>query len=191
MLSRTIKQSKRDLPHWETEEGTYFVTFRLIDSLPEDLARLRGAKRIEDALDRGFGSAHLARSDIGELVFNALRYFHETRYTLHSACVMPNHVHAVFRTTPGISVTQILHSWKGYTGRYANRLLARKGPFWQAEAFDRLIRDQRHFERANAYVLANPEKAGLRDWKWVASFDPTFVVRYGREAGQEACTPPA
>ena len=178
MLSRTIHLSKRDLPHWQTEEGTYFVTFRLIDSLPEDLARLHGAKRVEEALDRGFGSAHLARKDIGDLVFNALRYFDRQRYFLHTACVMPNHVHAVFRTAPRIRLSDVLHTWKGFTAHRANQLLKREGAFWQRESFDRLIRDEREFQRANAYVLANPENAGLRDWRWAEAFDATFVVKY-------------
>jgi REP element-mobilizing transposase RayT len=179
MQHRTITTSRPiALPHWQTEEGTYFVTFRLLDSLPQDLARLRGGKRFEEALDRGFGSAHLARKDIGDLVFNALRYFDRERYVLHSAVVMANHVHAVFRTAPKVRLGHVLHTWKGFTARRANQLLGRDGAFWQRESFDRLIRDEREFERANAYVLGNPEKAGLRDWKWVGAFDRSFVVKY-------------
>ncbi len=179
MSHRTITTSRPlGLPHWQVNEGTYFVTFRLIDSLPTDLARIRGGKRIENELDRGLGSAHLARQDIGDLVFNALRVFHRERYVLHSACVMPNHVHAVFRTVPGVRLRDVMHSWKGFTAHRANQMLGRQGTFWQRESYDRLIRDGREFERANDYVLANPEKAGLRDWKWVERFDGEFVVKY-------------
>ena len=166
------------LPHWRTEEGTYFLTFRLFDSLPADLAGLRGGKRVEEALDRGLGSAYLASPRIGELVFNALRFFHGQRYTLHTASVMPNHVHAVFRTAPGIRLSDVTHAWKGFTATKANALLSRRGAFWQRESFDRLIRDEREFMRANAYVLANPVKAGLHGWKWVGEFDNRFVVKY-------------
>lgn len=185
MSHRTVAIHNRGtLPHWHTAEGTYFVTFRLFDSLPADLARIRGGKRVETELDRGLGSAHLARKDVGDLVFNALRVFHGERYILHSACVMPNHVHAVFRTVPGVRLSEVMHSWKSFTAKRANRLLRREGTFWEAESYDRLIRDETEFERANAYVLANPEKAGLRDWKWVGAFDRTLVVKYGeRQAG--------
>lgn len=177
MLGRRIDISRRrNLPHWQADEGTYFVTFRLFDSLPGDLARLHGVKRIEEALDRGFGSAHLAKAEIGDLVFGAMRYFDQQRYTLHSACVMPNHVHAVFRTAPGIRLGDVTHAWKSFTANRANRLLRREGTFWQRESYDRLIRDVHEFERANAYVLGNPEKARLRNWPWVARFDPDFRV---------------
>ena len=179
MQHRTITTSRpMGLPHWQTHEGTYFVTFRLFDSLPADLARIRGGKPVETELDRGLGSAHLARKEIGDLVFNAIRVFHGERYILHSACVMPNHVHAVFRTMPGVRLRDVMHSWKGFTAHRANQMLGRQGPFWQRESYDRLIRDENEFKRANEYVLANPKKAGLGDWKWVEGFDQRFVVRY-------------
>ena len=179
MPHRTIATSHpMGLPHWQTNEGTYFVTFRLLDSLPADLARIRGGKRVEAALDRGLGSAHLARPEIGDMVLNALRTFHRERYVLHAACVMPNHVHAVFRTIARVRLRDVMHSWKGFTAHRANQLLGRQGPFWQRESYDRLIRDGNEFQRANEYVLKNPEKAALRDWKWVAEFDREFLVKY-------------
>jgi hypothetical protein len=30
-----------------------------------------------------------------------------------------------------------------------------------------LIRNEDEFERAVRYVVSNPERAGLKDWKWV------------------------
>ena len=185
MMSRTIAISRRrNLPHWQTDEGTYFVTFRLFDALEADLARIRGGKRVEEALDLGRGSAFLARPEIGQMVYGTMRHFDGDRYVLHSGCVMPNHVHAVFRTAPGVRLGDVLHSWKGFTAHRANQLLGRQGTFWQRESYDRLIRDQSEFERANAYVVANPEKAGLRDWKWVGLFDQPFVVKYKEDERQ-------
>ena len=185
MAHRTITVSTRGaLPHWQTVEGTYFVTFRLFDALPAALARIRGGKRVEEALDNGFGSAHLARNDIGDLVFNTLRIFNGDRYVLHTACVMPNHVHAVLRIVPGVTLSAVMHSWKSFTAKRANTILGRQGSFWQSASYDRLIRDENEFRRANAYVLANPEKARLRDWKWVAELDTKLVIRYEeRQAG--------
>jgi REP element-mobilizing transposase RayT len=183
-MFRAIDVARRDLPHWTTEEGTYFVTFRLFDSLTEDIARLRSVRRVEAALDRGQGSAFMLIPAIGSMVFNSLREFDRERYWLHTACVMPNHVHVVFRTAPGVALPDVMRTWKGYTACRANQILGRKGPFWQRESYDRLLRDQHEFDHANAYVLANPGKAGLSDWKWVGAFDPVFRVRYeGEQAG--------
>jgi hypothetical protein len=44
-----------------------------------------------------------------------------------------------------------------------------KREFWQTEYYDHLIRDEADLERAINYVLANPSKAGLHNWKWLGS----------------------
>jgi len=74
--------------------------------------------------------------------------------------IMPNHVHVMIElweaTLPGI-----IKSWKSFTGRMANRLLQREGPFWQEEYWDRFVREEGHFWRALRYIENNPVKAGL------------------------------
>ena len=49
-------------------------------------------------------------------------------------------------------------------------ILAATGSFWQAESFDRYIRDRRHRGATVRYIHANPVKAGLcaeaRDWRF-------------------------
>jgi len=63
-----------------------------------------------------------------------------------------------------------MKSLKGYTAREANRILGRKGAFWEAESYDHVIKKDSEYERVVKYVLNNPVKAGLvknwRDWKW-------------------------
>lgn len=52
---------------------------------------------------------------------------------------------------------------QGCTACKANRLLQRKGPFWQHESYDHLVRGARGLERINAYTVMNPVKAGLTE----------------------------
>ena len=170
--------TRRNLTHWHTDEGTYFVTFRLFDSLPRHLLRTSKRKEVEEQLDRGHGAAFLLDPRIATLTLDALKYFHGQRYLLHTACVMPTHVHAVLRTAPGIRLGDVVRSWKWFTANQANRILDRDGHFWTREWYDTLIRDERGLERANAYVMANPEKARLMNWRWVERFDTEFFVRY-------------
>lgn len=111
-------RSRGYLPHLETQEAIYFVTFRLADSLPAelvlrlrkeretiekaslagntgsgDLSRLRELrallKKVERCLDRGIGSCHLRDSRVVGIVVEALRHFHCQRYRLLAWCVMP------------------------------------------------------------------------------------------------------
>lgn len=185
------------LPHWERENGVYFVTFRLADSLPKTITnRLKierneilkvldkterelslsekqridrlFSSKINEYLDGGFGNCILRENKIAEIVANSLKHFDGERYDLFSWCVMPNHVHVVFRTLQNNSLDEILHSWKSFTAHEINRALGKNGKIWQREYYDRLIRDQEEFERVNSYVLRNPAKANLLNWKWVS-----------------------
>ena len=81
---------------------------------------------------------------------------------------MPNHVHVLFTPLHDKSLSAILHSWKSFTAKQANRILGTTGAFWQEEYFDRLIRDEGHFLATIGYIDENPVKAGLckgpQDW---------------------------
>jgi len=184
------------LPHWEREGATYFITFRVADSLPASLLDLIAAERkaivatakqlernlsaderkkiqrlstpvIEQYLDNGAGSCPLRNSVIAGEVANALLHFDEKRYRLFAWCVMPNHVHVAVKIFPGQNLASVVHSWKSFTAKQANKLLGQSGSFWQREYYDHLVRDQAELERAIRYVAENPEKAKLRNWKWV------------------------
>lgn len=136
------------------------------------------SENVERYLDAGFGSCYLKDERIGREVAHALLHFEGQRYNLAAWCVMPNHVHAVVRPFAGMTNTggtpvpqfelpDILHSRKSFTAKEANKLLRRSGDFWQAEYYDHLIRDETDFAHAVRYVLNNPTKAGLKNWKWV------------------------
>ena len=191
----TIRDRGR-LPHWEKESATYFITFRLADSLPKSVldrieserdAIVKTAKQlhrdlspderrkiqrlsspiVEKYLDSGAGACRLKNPTIAEEVANTLRHFDDQRYRLFAWCVMPNHVHVVVRLLPGQELAKVIHSWKSFTAKRANAILGLHGTFWQREYYDHLIRNESEFERAVQYVVDNPIKANLKDWKWV------------------------
>jgi putative transposase len=101
------------------------------------------------------------------MVARALQFFDGERYRQFAWSVMPNHVHAVFKSLPNWPLAKILHSWKSFTAKEANKILAWAGDFWEPEYYDRLIRDDHEFYHYIEYVASNPKRAGLRDWKWV------------------------
>jgi hypothetical protein len=49
----------------------------------------------------------------------------------------------------------------GLTRDQRNALLGRSGTLWQAESFDRIIRDEEHLYRCMRYIGRNPRTAGL------------------------------
>ena len=81
--------------------------------------------------------------------------------------IMPNHVHVIVGPMPQRTLPEILHSWKSYTAKFANKRLGRSGTFWQAEYYDHVIRNAEEFAHGVRYIRENPAKAGLRDWPWV------------------------
>lgn len=193
---RVTIRSRGHLPHWEIEGGTYFVTFRLTDSLPQQVldslaferqdivktAKQQGreltaaeerklaelySERVETALDAGSGAAQLPDPGVADMVAGALQHFGGERYRLIAWVVMPNHVHVVFRPAPGYSLEKILHSWKSFTSKEANKILGKSGEFWQRESYDHLVRDTQDLERIVRYVIENPVKANLKNWRWV------------------------
>jgi REP element-mobilizing transposase RayT len=192
------------LPHLKREGAVYFVTFRLADSLPaREIARLKhertvlieqamSAKRpltwheeqdllawycdqVEALLDQEIGGCWMSKPEVGDVVAGAVRFFTGQRYDLRAWVVMPNHVHAVLWPRPGHTLSAILHSWKSYTSKEANKLLqSNSGTFWQAESFNHWIRDEDERARLVAYVEHNPVKARLcerpEDWRWSSAF---------------------
>ncbi len=189
-------RSRGDLPHFEAGETAQSLTFRLHDSLPAtlraewaaELERLPDSqqqrhrrKRIEAALDDGHGACFLADSRIARLVVDALQRFDGERYHLHAWCVMPNHVHVLVTPLGGHRLSAVLHSWKSFTAKEANRQLERSGSFWMPEYFDRAIRDERHFRAAVAYIEHNPVQAGLCEapgnWPWSSLGAPPLGAR--------------
>jgi len=139
--------------------------------------------RIEEYFDRGSCACSLSDPRVGELMANALRFWEGKRYRLVAWCVMPNHVHVVCRLFPGHDLSSVLQSWKSYSARIANRILGRSGAFWQREYYDRLIRNGDEFERAVRYVVNNPERAGLKNWKWVWGAGVDAIATAGLETG--------
>ena len=147
------------------------ITFRLADALPSSVVEglndeMKGKaaslqKRVETYLDAGYGACLLRDPAVADVAERALLSFDGVRYHLLAWVVMPNHVHVLIETLPGYGLSNIVHSWKSFTAKAANRILKRGGTFWQREYFDRAIRDERHLISAVVYIHDNPCRAGL------------------------------
>ena len=132
--------------------------------------------RFDAVLDKAeTGPFWLGRPEIARMLVEAIHYRDGKVYDLDAFTVMSNHAHLVFRPLEreaGIyyALQTIMHSLKRYTAVEANKVLGRKGAFWQHESYDHVVRDRQEWERIIAYVINNPVKAGLvekwEDWPW-------------------------
>ncbi|MGH1435988.1 MAG: transposase [Lewinella sp.] len=115
---------KRNLPHYQPPGGTFFVTFRLKNSVP--MATLRNQKRSQEEemiakrdlsqeerdeyhlqhvfandelLDKiKSGPFFLQEKAIAQLVIERIEEYDTQLYDLLSYCIMPNHVHLLIDT---------------------------------------------------------------------------------------------
>ncbi|MBU6172204.1 MAG: transposase [Planctomycetes bacterium] len=182
-----IKVYQRNLPHWRQSVATYFVTFRLADSIPQEclelLQKLRAEwatknppphsrealdqlarilhERTEYWLDQGMGSCILKDERISRLVDDSLKHFHQTRYELGASVIMSNHVHCIVRPLPTVDIEleDILGNLKAFSAKQINGILDQSGVIWQQESYDRIIRDPEHLWRCLQYIGKNPAKA--------------------------------
>jgi len=168
------------LPHWQQGEAPQFVTFRLGDALPISLIdawrseRDRWlvdhpkpwtdeihaeyhrvfSRRIEKWLDQGMGSCLFADAAAREVLAGCLMRFDGERVIQHAWVIMPNHVHVLF--SPMVPVEKLVQAWKSHTARLLGR-----GPIWQRDYRDTLLRDWNHFQNVVRYIRRNPLRANL------------------------------
>ena len=148
-----VAKTGRHLPHWRQAGSTYFVTFRLADSIPKDkllqwqtelLEWLKRypeprtldqeqeyaeifAERFHRWLDDCLGECLLRQPKISTIVEEALRFFDAQRYWLGHFAVMPNHVHCLVRPLGDHTLSEILHAWNSFTAKQINAALGRDG----------------------------------------------------------------
>jgi carbamoylphosphate synthase large subunit/REP element-mobilizing transposase RayT len=182
-----LEMKQGHLPHWEQEGATYFVTFRLADSMAESVLATWREERAqwlkhhpqpwdwktaqeyirrfeeerEQWLDQGHGSCLLRQPSASRIVSETLQHFDRDRYLLDAYVVMPNHVHALVKPIGQHSMADILHSWKSFTANAINRALDREGTVWMRETFDAIVRDEAHLDACRDYIEQNPQKARL------------------------------
>jgi len=121
------------LPHLAPVGATFFITFRLADSLPQSVfqeiyeeyeckkrkllsqgnskpdLQIRQLKsqlfgKYEAQLDHEpFGSCHLQKPEVAQILIDRLKQFDGSLYELQTYCIMPNHVHMLIGTWPQVT----------------------------------------------------------------------------------------
>jgi REP element-mobilizing transposase RayT len=143
---------RRNLPHIQVEERTFFVTFSTHKrwKLPETV--------------RG-------------LVLRHCLHDHEKKLWMHGLVVMPDHVHLFFTPLKDwegrpFGLAEIMHGIKGASAHSINKLLKRRGKVWEEESFDRIMRSDENIFQKVEYICQNPmRKALIREreeypWLW-------------------------
>jgi putative transposase len=132
--------------------------------------------KYDEFLDQKGEKYYFKDDRIAKIVADSLHFWDRKKLELIFFCIMSNHVHAIFQlfeideSEKPVFLDVLLKSIKQFSATECNKLLNRKGTFWQEESYDRLIWNSDELFRVIEYVLDNPVKAGLcqnrDDWKW-------------------------
>jgi len=193
------------LPHYDNPGTIQLVTFRLADAMPASLRhewqaifKIKDERtqrtRLEEYIDRGHGECLLKHAAVATAVEEVFLRFDGERYRMAAWVVMPNHVHLLFELWQ-VPLGRLLQAWKGASANAANRVLGRQGRFWQAGYWDRYMRDEAHFRKAQRYIEANPVKARLartlEDWPWSSAHPKWQWNQADRYQGGRLLNPPS
>lgn len=192
-MVETLKFRRGNLPHWLVADHTYFVTIRLINTIPKSVvAELEAQRtalahlpstapqrtnlarqqfvRIDQILHAVDPSRDwLTRPGIPEIILDNLVWLEWQRgWRINAATVLSNHVHLLLRNHAGRSgfLLHDLGAYKAYVAAVINRCLNRQGTLWAHEGFDHWCRNDEKVRQVAYYICMNPVRAGLvNDWR--------------------------
>jgi type I restriction-modification system DNA methylase subunit/REP element-mobilizing transposase RayT len=195
-----VELTQGKLPHWQQNGKLQFVTFHLADSLPQEkLEELKSqkanfeaenaqpdaetqrnyektvAENMEKWLDAGSGDCCLKFPMVRKIVEDALLHFNGEKYELHAYVVMPNHVHVLLGLLGENMLPDVLNCWKSYSAHEINKMLGTSGAVWHKESFDRMIRDEDHYQRVLNYIKNNPAKCLANSYSLCVMHESPFV----------------
>ncbi len=197
---RPVRRYERHLPHWRQDGATYFVTFNLADAVPASKQReIESIRRewehkhppprseqswieyamtvhlvAEKILDAGYGECWFRNLTYIDRLHQSLLHCHDKSYELGCYVIMANHCHLAIRPFKGIELEDELGAIKRATSRFINHHEFLRGPLWNQESYDRIIRDEEHLFRVVQYIGNNPAKAGLPSSEWHRWINPNW-----------------
>ena len=136
MIPGDTYATRRFLPHLEKCGATYFVTFST-------------------------WSRMILADEMRTIALDVIVRDHRRIYWLHTAVVMPDHVHVVITPYENWRLPEVMQRMKSVSSHLINRALHRHGALWQDESFDHVIRSQESLEQKIQYVCDNPVRKGL------------------------------
>jgi len=139
-ITSSLNIRRHNLPHWQQGGSVYFVTFRI------NQGDLTSTER--------------------EIVKHEVLYGHTRKYILHIAAILTDHVHMIIQPmerAPGVwyDLAELMKFVKGVSARRINQLRGSKGKLWQAESYDRIIRNEPEYKEKWLYIQENLVRLSL------------------------------
>ena len=182
---------KRNLPHILPDDGVFFVTFRVNNSLPLDVI-----VNLKSEYEKEIKIARQVVTNSSILKIRLIEIYDEYFYEFDT--LLDKYISDFDLTNPILSeiiinsihylnnkeyklicyclmpnhihliiyklkkpLYKIMQVLKGFTDHEIYKTLNRKGKFWHAESYDNVVRSRNELHNKIQYVLNNPVKAGL------------------------------
>jgi REP element-mobilizing transposase RayT len=214
MEPSTLRRWRNRLPHWEIENGTYFITLRCAGSLPGPVRKkikelqtsldeieandpeFQQLQRqifltAEKYLDSGQGFAPFKSAECCRVLADCMERL-DAGWPIIDWVIMPNHIHCIAVDDEAtLSLGESMKRFKGRTARTCNLALGRRGSFWQRDWFDRWVRSENELDKVRKYIAQNPVKAKFAnrpedyEW-WSGSFRSGVLQPPYRSLGQRS-----
>jgi len=161
--------NRKSLHHYSELNRYQFVTFRTQESVDQyvkkvygniELSVARKQMQIDSYCDESKQGCYLT-GQIMTIMMEHIQALEPEYYELVAVSIMPNHVHILFAQKRELNI--IMQKIKGATAFQINKILNRKGAFWDKSYFDKAIRDEPHFQLIYDYIKNNAYKAKLSD----------------------------
>ena len=113
---------------------------------------------------------HLCHEQIARTIFAITGYYHDrAEWYVALLLLMPDHVHMLVHFPPAPGLSAVIRKWKAMVAKSAKIQ-------WQRDFFDHRLRSDEGYLEKDAYIRANPVRAGLiepgGDWPWIWERDP-------------------
>ena len=159
-----------NLPHINLKNHYQFITFRTYESIDNYVKKVQNYSlkdnikqyKIDSYLDNSLNGSYFFNEYI-DIMKNVLLEHDKSLYNLVAFCIMPNHIHMLIKQIE--SLDTIMQRVKGKSAYILNQKLNKKGKFWANGYYDKVIRDKEQYITTIEYILNNPIKANLKDYK--------------------------
>ena len=150
------------LHHIDLKGYYQFITFRTKDSIDEYVKKVQmqnniSVKNREYEIDKYLDNLEKGSYFFGRCIDIMKEILLEKDgifYDVEVFVIMPNHIHILLKQK--VDLATIMKFIKGKSAVLLNRELKRVGKFWVEGYFDRVVRDEKHFENVYDYILGNP-----------------------------------
>ena len=108
------------------------------------------------------GEPTFRNESMAHTVFDSLYWLEENkRIELICCIVMPNHIHMIIQLGENQTLSGVMNSFKGFTGKKISELKNQGKPVWQKQYYEHCIRKDEDLNEIICYCYENPVRSGL------------------------------